>query len=253
MYCAIPQLCSWRRSTVQLTKFSYIKQWHNLYTQGTHKPPFLAPPIPSLCHALLPLDKGHLSHVITSRFLGKFVLVLDMLEGERGLQWSLWFKAAHCPFSQQNMVLNWRWSWNRGIFILKIYKWCHWYPMLKCRELINRGVFNCRNHCTAYTVATLETAWFGPKGQYSVLNDLYFKTTCNIRPHFLRPMGGLKIEGPLQTKVHEVRHQLYHIPVVYLIPDGGPQAYQTPVWHIWVSQVGSTCRIQIVLQIGLLV
>ncbi len=41
---------------------------------------------------------------------------------------------------------------------------------------------------------------FGPKGQFSVLNmlnNLYFKTTCNIRPHFLGPMGGLKIEGPL--------------------------------------------------------
>ncbi len=36
-----------------------------------------------------------------------------------------------------------------------------------------------------------------PKGQFSVLNDLYFKTTCNIRPHVLGPMGGLKIEGPL--------------------------------------------------------
>ncbi len=32
-----------------------------------------------------------------------------------------------------------------------------------------------------------------------MLNDLYFKTTCNIRPHFLGPMGGLKIEGPLYT------------------------------------------------------
>ncbi len=30
-----------------------------------------------------------------------------------------------------------------------------------------------------------------------MLNDLYFKTTCNIRPLFLGPMGGLKIEGPL--------------------------------------------------------
>ncbi len=32
-----------------------------------------------------------------------------------------------------------------------------------------------------------------------MLNDLYFKTTCNIRPHFLRPMGGLKMEGSLYT------------------------------------------------------
>ncbi len=30
-----------------------------------------------------------------------------------------------------------------------------------------------------------------------MLNDLYFKTTCNIRPYFFGPMGGLKIEGPL--------------------------------------------------------
>ncbi len=30
-----------------------------------------------------------------------------------------------------------------------------------------------------------------------MLNDLYFKTTCNIRPHFLSPMAGLKIVGPL--------------------------------------------------------
>ncbi len=30
-----------------------------------------------------------------------------------------------------------------------------------------------------------------------MLNDLSFKTTCDIRPHFLGPMGGLKIEGPL--------------------------------------------------------
>ncbi len=32
-----------------------------------------------------------------------------------------------------------------------------------------------------------------------MLNNLYFKTTCNIRPHFLGPMGGLKIEAPLYT------------------------------------------------------
>ena len=25
----------------------------------------------------------------------------------------------------------------------------------------------------------------------------YFKATCNIRPYFLAPMGGLRIEGPL--------------------------------------------------------
>ena len=30
-----------------------------------------------------------------------------------------------------------------------------------------------------------------------MLNDLYFKTTSNIRPYFVGPIGGLKIEGPL--------------------------------------------------------
>ncbi len=34
-----------------------------------------------------------------------------------------------------------------------------------------------------------------------MLNDLYFKTTCNIRPHFLGPMGGLKIYGPLYMEM----------------------------------------------------
>ncbi len=33
-----------------------------------------------------------------------------------------------------------------------------------------------------------------------MLNDLYFKTTCNIRPYFLGSMGGFKIEGPLYFK-----------------------------------------------------
>ncbi len=32
-----------------------------------------------------------------------------------------------------------------------------------------------------------------------MLNDLYFKTICNIRPQFLGPMGGLIIEGPLYS------------------------------------------------------
>ncbi len=35
-----------------------------------------------------------------------------------------------------------------------------------------------------------------PKGNF-LLNDIYFKTTCNIIPHFLGPMGDLKIEGLL--------------------------------------------------------
>ncbi len=36
------------------------------------------------------------------------------------------------------------------MFILKTYEWCHWYPVLKCRELLNRGVLNCRDHCITY-------------------------------------------------------------------------------------------------------
>ena len=36
-----------------------------------------------------------------------------------------------------------------------------------------------------------------PRGNFSVLNNLSFKTAYNIRPHFLGPMGGLKIERPL--------------------------------------------------------
>ncbi len=33
-------------------------------------------------------------------------------------------------------------------------------------------------------------------------NDLYLKTTCNIRPRFLGSMGGLKIEGPLYRDIY---------------------------------------------------
>ena len=47
---------------------------------------------------------------------------------------------------------------------------------------------------SSYFKTTLDykTALFGPKGQFSVLNDLYFKTICNIRPHFLVPWVVLK-------------------------------------------------------------
>ncbi len=44
-----------------------------------------------------------------------------------------------------------------------------------------------------------------------MLNDLYFKTTCNIRPHFLGPMGGLKIEGPLYIYGSEDVRKNLHI------------------------------------------
>ncbi len=51
---------------------------------------------------------------------------------------------------------------------------------------------------TLYFEITLnyKTTQFGPKVPFCVLNNLYFKTTCNIRAHFVGPMGGLKIEGP---------------------------------------------------------
>ncbi len=39
--------------------------------------------------------------------------------------------------------------------------------------------------------------YFGPKVPFCVLSNLYFKTTCNTRPHFHGTMHGLKIEGPL--------------------------------------------------------
>ncbi len=47
------------------------------------------------------------------------------------------------------------------------------------------------------TTLDYKTNQFGPKVPLCVLNDLYFKTTCNIRPLFLRPMDGLKVEGLL--------------------------------------------------------
>ncbi len=34
------------------------------------------------------------------------------------------------------------------------------------------------------TTLDYKTAWFGPKGQFSVLNDLYFKTTCKYKTTF---------------------------------------------------------------------
>ncbi len=40
------------------------------------------------------------------------------------------------------------------MFILKIYEWSHRYPVLKCRELLNRGVLNCRDHCTLVPISS---------------------------------------------------------------------------------------------------
>ncbi len=33
--------------------------------------------------------------------------------------------------------------------------------------------------------------------QYVYFTTLYFKTTCNVRPHFVGPMSGRKMEGLL--------------------------------------------------------
>ncbi len=56
---------------------------------------------------------------------------------------------------------------------------------------------------TLYFKTTIgyKTTQVGPKVPFCVLNDLYFETTCNIRPHFLGPMGGLKIEGLLYKPI----------------------------------------------------
>ena len=37
--------------------------------------------------------------------------------------------------------------------MLKIYKLCYSYPVLKCRELLNRGVLNRRDHCIHHITA----------------------------------------------------------------------------------------------------
>ncbi len=50
------------------------------------------------------------------------------------------------------------------------------------------------------TTLDYKTTQFGPKMPLCVLNDLYFKATCNIRPHFLGHMVGLKIEGLLYSE-----------------------------------------------------
>ncbi len=60
---------------------------------------------------------------------------------------------------------------------------------------------------------------------YSVLNDLYFKTTCNIRPHFLGPMGGLKIEG--------LRYMLYSQRLLDILSGKSEMSYITTYVNMW--------------------
>ncbi len=40
-----------------------------------------------------------------------------------------------------------------------------------------------------------------PKTNFLCFNGLYFKITYNIRPNFLGPMGGLKIEATVHCKI----------------------------------------------------
>ncbi len=68
------------------------------------------------------------------------------------------------------------------------------------------------------TTLDYKTTGFGPKGQFSVLNDLCIKTNCKIRPHFLGPMGGLKIEGPLYSLIQwSLRIKTTHGQVVLIL------------------------------------
>ncbi len=87
-----------------------------------------------------------------------------------------------------------------------------------------------------------------------MLNDLDFKTTCNIRPHFVDPMGGLKIEGPLymssclQADVLERCHlfslsNLYHTRSSYITIDPFVFSYSGSRWMLpgWSLATDNTC------------
>ena len=97
------------------------------------------------------------------------------------------------------MVLNWRWSKNRGMFILKIYEWCHWYPVLKCMELLNRGVLNRRDHCMR---EMLPYFWILCTGHVvCVLHGQFLCSHTGIFYSFLvrKVVGGLRLplhQGP---------------------------------------------------------
>ncbi len=78
-----------------------------------------------------------------------------------------------------------------------------------------------------------------PKGNF-LLNYLYFKTTCNIRPPFLGSMSGLKIEGPMYSKpslAKGLKH--FHIGLVTMVgeDDSSTHAkyftYHSHVCSVW--------------------
>ena len=62
------------------------------------------------------------------------------------------------------------------------------------------------------------------------LNDLYFKTTCNIRPHLLGPMGGLKIERQLYFWLLSVQDQFGVIRCIF--------SFWHPCIYFWLKYSG---------------
>ncbi len=79
----------------------------------------------------------------------------------------------------------------------------------------------------------IKTTQFGPKVPLCVLNDLYFNTNCSIRPHFLGPMGGLKIEGLLYLKKQLLIEQNGH----KFGPPGTLYQYLVYTWYFCLSSV----------------
>ncbi len=61
-----------------------------------------------------------------------------------------------------------------------------------------------------------------------MLNDLYFKTTYNITPHFLGPTGGLKIEGLLYFRITQ---DYLTVPVDNLTESTVPVAVHSNTYH----------------------
>ncbi len=71
-----------------------------------------------------------------------------------------------------------------------MYRWCHWYPVLKYRELLNRGVLNRRDHCTRigvqhghYRDLCPEKLW-SRSGSCQIYKDLSEYWTSNITVKF---------------------------------------------------------------------
>ncbi len=61
------------------------------------------------------------------------------------------------------------------------------------------------------TALIIRSPIFCSKVQFCVLLNLYFKTTCNIRPHLHGPMSGIKIEGPLYMLLIYFCPKVFHM------------------------------------------